>query len=153
MFYLTDASYWITYGFSKVSSSLAWRIPLILQVIWDIIIIVFCIFLPDSPRWLFNQGRHEEGTRALQALRNLPANFEELLAEKDDIITAIQLEQANASSWKACFVDGGIRGNKRVFLACLTLAFQQLSGTNSMFPLILISPAPLLLTKSHPLLL
>lgn len=70
--------------------------------------------------------------KSLQGLRNLPSNAPELLAERDDILTAIELEhqREKGAGWKDCFVDGGIRGNKRVLIAFTTLMFQNFSGTN-----------------------
>jgi hypothetical protein len=126
-----NVAYWLNYGCNYISSSVSWRIPLITQIIWDFLICGMCCFLPDSPRWLYSRGRAEEGLTALQALRNLPRDDPELLQERDDIIAAIKIEGEESQSWKACFVDGGIRGNKRIALACITLIFQQLTGTNS----------------------
>lgn len=93
-----NIAYWLNYGCQYISSSVSWRVPLIMQVLWAILICGMCTVLPDSPRWLYLQGRHEDGMPALQALRNLPADHHDVVTEKSDILAAIQLEHAGASS-------------------------------------------------------
>jgi hypothetical protein len=55
----------------------------------------------------------------------------EVLLERDDILAAIEIEERGQKGWKALFFDGGVRGNKRVLLACTIQFFQELTGTNS----------------------
>jgi len=122
-------AYWIDYGCASIDGSASFRIPMAIQIIWCLLICVMVIWLPDSPRWLYYKGRHEEGLRALAALRGLPLDDRIVLQERDDILAALALEQSEARGWKAIIEDGGIRGNKRVLLAGTTLFFQHLSGT------------------------
>jgi MFS family permease len=42
------------------NSDLAWRIPLWCQMVYSGIVVLGAPFLPESPRWLMAQGRHEE---------------------------------------------------------------------------------------------
>lgn len=127
-----NAAYWIDYGCSFLSGSASFRVPMAMQIIFCLIICFMVIWLPDSPRWLYYRGRTEEALKTLCALRNLPPDHPDLVRERDDILNAIKLEEKASQGWKAVFVDGGVRGNKRVALAAITLFFQHLSGTESL---------------------
>lgn len=46
-------SYWIDFGMSFVDSQASWRFPLALQILFAILILVFILGLPESPRYVF----------------------------------------------------------------------------------------------------
>lgn len=48
-----------------MKSSLSWRLPLIIQVIPSSIVILFCLWLPESPRWLIANDRLDEAQTIL----------------------------------------------------------------------------------------
>lgn len=52
-------------GTVKMSSTWAWRLPLLLQVIPPAIVMVCVWFCPESPRWLVSRGRQEEARAIL----------------------------------------------------------------------------------------
>jgi MFS family permease len=56
----------IAYGTGPIASSLSWRLPLILQVVPSTVVLLGAWLLPESPRWLIANDRHEEA-RALLA--------------------------------------------------------------------------------------
>ncbi|CAK7227917.1 hypothetical protein SBRCBS47491_006728 [Sporothrix bragantina] len=51
---------WSAYGTSRLTTDWAWRIPSILQGTLPLIQFAFLYFVPESPRWLIAQGRHNE---------------------------------------------------------------------------------------------
>lgn len=53
-------SNWVTYGFSFVGGSVAWRIPLAMQFVFIAVLYATVPWLPESPRWLVSKGRFEE---------------------------------------------------------------------------------------------
>jgi MFS family permease len=55
----------IAYGSGPMKSSLSWRLPLILQVVPSTIVVVFSLFLPESPRWLVANDRYKEARKLL----------------------------------------------------------------------------------------
>lgn len=55
----------IAYGTGPLKSSLSWRLPLILQVVPSAIVVIFSLFLPESPRWLVANDRYEEARNLL----------------------------------------------------------------------------------------
>ncbi|KAF7898873.1 uncharacterized protein EAF01_008086 [Botrytis porri] len=50
----------IPYATSYINGSQAWRIPLWLQMTFSGIVFLLVLFLPESPRWLVANDRHEE---------------------------------------------------------------------------------------------
>jgi len=51
-------SYWIDFGFSFLEpSTVSWRFPIALQILFALIILVFIMGLPESPRWLIMKGK------------------------------------------------------------------------------------------------
>ncbi|KAI1773855.1 hexose transporter [Hypoxylon cercidicola] len=55
----------ITYGTAQIPSTWAWRLPSILQGLFMILAVILLPWVPESPRWLVYQGRHEEALEAL----------------------------------------------------------------------------------------
>jgi hypothetical protein len=95
-------SNWITYGFSFVDGSLAWRFPIAFQLVFSFILIGTVPWLPESPRWLLAHGHEEEGLKVLVALEggNATARDEYILAQKNEILEAVRIENETSPSWK-----------------------------------------------------
>ncbi|KAF8476223.1 putative MFS lactose permease [Kalaharituber pfeilii] len=52
---------WVSYGTNlHFHDDRAWRIPLWLQMVFSGIVVFGALLLPESPRWLMSNGRHEE---------------------------------------------------------------------------------------------
>lgn len=50
----------VPYGTSRIDGSQAWRIPVWLQMVFTGVVLVSSPFLPETPRWLIANDRHEE---------------------------------------------------------------------------------------------
>ncbi|KAK1960727.1 general substrate transporter [Colletotrichum sublineola] len=59
---------WVAYGASFISGNDGWRIPVWCQLVTSGIVVVFVFFLPESPRWLVANDRHEEAAKILTTL-------------------------------------------------------------------------------------
>jgi hypothetical protein len=57
--------FYISYGTSGINGTAAFIIPWGLQMIPAILLFVFLLFLPESPRWLARQDRWEEAREVL----------------------------------------------------------------------------------------
>ncbi|KAH0831897.1 general substrate transporter [Lanmaoa asiatica] len=62
------AGYFIAYGSSRLDSSLAWRIPFIVEACVAVMLSIGMPFMPFSPRWLVQRGRFEEAREVLSRL-------------------------------------------------------------------------------------
>ncbi|THH16488.1 hypothetical protein EW146_g4147 [Bondarzewia mesenterica] len=85
----TVIAYWIDFGLSFVDSSLSWRLPIGLQMIFVALLYTGITFLPESPRWLLSTGHEEEGERVVAALANMPIDSEETQLDKRIILESI----------------------------------------------------------------
>jgi MFS family permease len=52
-------------GTAGIHSSASWRIPIWLQCVFAGIVVICAPFLPETPRWLMSQDRHEEALDVL----------------------------------------------------------------------------------------
>jgi MFS family permease len=50
----------VPYGTQSIDGSQSWRIPLWLQMVFAGVVLVASPFLPETPRWLIANDRHEE---------------------------------------------------------------------------------------------
>ncbi len=128
-----DYSDWVGYGFSSVTGSKAWRIPVALQAVFIIPIIVLSQLVPESPRWLV---AHAHPTQALETIARLNAKSTTdpaVLAQYEEMERSVEIEKSlNSGSWSALFArkDDEIRSRRRLLIACFIQASQQLGGIN-----------------------
>lgn len=119
-----------TLGTFAMPNTWAWRIPSALQLVPTAFQLAFIWWLPESPRWLISQDRHEE---ALAILVKYHAegdeNSEFAKAEFAQIQATIAIEQENKKmTWRQYFTTEANR--KRAILALCIGVFTQWSGNN-----------------------
>ncbi|GAA6006789.1 hypothetical protein JCM11491_003181 [Sporobolomyces phaffii] len=104
------SAFWVTYGFSTVKDPIGWRIPLALQGCFVLVTIACLLFMPESPRWLMEAGRVDEGRDILARLHG----HEYATAATEEILQAIAIEKAAEEAapkgYFACF-----HGNDQCF--------------------------------------
>jgi MFS transporter, SP family, arabinose:H+ symporter len=103
----------------------AWRWMLGVAAFPSLIYALFCLGLPESPRWLLSRKGDRE--TALNVLRQIEPDRskEEVEADADEIVAAAQTEQASAGH----FWTGRLR--RPILLAFLIAFFNQMSGINA----------------------
>lgn len=128
------AAAWISYGafvgFAPDDNG-QWRTSLGIQLVPAVILAALILLFPESPRWLIDQGRTDEG---LQTLARLHAhgdiNDAWVRAEYDQIQEAITYEHEHeASSLGELFRDKSCF--RRLFLACAIQASIQMTGVSA----------------------
>ncbi|GAA6028186.1 hypothetical protein JCM8097_006904 [Rhodosporidiobolus ruineniae] len=116
--------FFVCYGTAKMSGSMAWRLPFILQCITGTVVAVLAPtpFIPYSARWLISKGRREEAEKMVDLLVSADHVDErrELLSTPPAARKMSQLE-AMKDIWSP-----GVRG--RTLLGVAVNVFQQLSG-------------------------
>lgn len=121
-------SVWTDYFCSYIDSDLAWRIPLFIQCIIGAILAAGSLMMPESPRWLIDTDKDEEGMRILADLHGGNLDNLEAKAEFREIKDKVIFERESgegrsyATMWR--------KYRRRVILAMSSQAFAQLNGIN-----------------------
>jgi MFS family permease len=55
----------IAHATGPLKTDMSWRLPLIIQVVPSSIVLLGCLFLPESPRWLIANDRYEDARQIL----------------------------------------------------------------------------------------
>ncbi|KAI0766561.1 MFS monosaccharide transporter [Trametes elegans] len=112
----------------------AWQIPISIQFIWAFVLFVGMFWLPETPRWLIKNNRHEDAARSLSRLTSLPVQDPEVQAELDDIRAALREEQERGeNSYADCFKFNRSKIALRTLSGIFIQAWQQLTGINFIF--------------------
>lgn len=120
-------AYFFDYGMSFVRGPVAWRLPIALQIPMAASVALLVVGLPETPRWLIQQGRTEEGVAVLCKVWNTVPEDPVIETEKREILQAITLEEAEPFKWVRIFKRDPVQTGWRVFLACLVLFMNQVS--------------------------
>ncbi|PWZ01811.1 general substrate transporter [Testicularia cyperi] len=147
-------SYWIAFGTQYIGgtgetqSNAAWLVPITIQIVPALILGVGILFVPESPRWLMNEGREQEALTVIAGLRRLPENdllvqmeYLEIKAQKlfEDRVSAHDHPNLQDGSRSSNFKLGlaqykSLVSNpsnlKRTSVAVLVMLFQQWTGVN-----------------------
>ncbi|KAI3397951.1 hypothetical protein diail_10027 [Diaporthe ilicicola] len=126
-------AYWVDYGMSYVDNHSQFRFPLALQCLFAVLTIALMLLLPESPRWLIAQDRHDEARSILLALLPSKKPDEDFVnREMAEIQHAIdeEREAAQGSSYKALLKNGPQKFFYRTMLGIGGQFMQQLSGIN-----------------------
>ncbi|KAI8950640.1 MFS general substrate transporter [Xylaria longipes] len=125
-------AYFINYGFYHLSGQIVWRFPIAFQIVFALSTLVSLPFLPESPRFLYAQGRLSEADEVMAALKGQDVNSEAVQYERAAILAAIADEDlAGEYSLKNIFFDrSGQQIPRRMALVVVIQVIQELSGTN-----------------------
>ncbi|KAM0786056.1 hypothetical protein ACM66B_006867 [Microbotryomycetes sp. NB124-2] len=126
----TAISYWIDYGFSFISSSVSWRVPIALQVVFAIGLLTMIHFLPESPRWLVAHGDLAEAQRVVAALEPAPFHSPEVIGQTRVILESIEGDKQNRGI-ADLFTNGPTQHFRRMLLGGSSQIFQQIGGCNA----------------------
>lgn len=120
-----------TYTYLPASDSGQWRISLGIQIIPAVFLAALILLFPESPRWLIDHGRPEDGLRTLARLHSHgDTNDSWVRAEFEQIQDSITFEHDHeAKSYKELFTNKS--SLRRLFLACSIQASVQMTGVSA----------------------
>ena len=121
---------WVTYGTFNIKNTWSWRIPSVLQGVPSILqICLLYLVVPESPRWLINNGREDQALRVLTKYHCNGDTSDPLAQfEFNEIRQAIRIEKEinRRVTYKSLFTTPG---NRRRMMAIIPYAFfSQWSG-------------------------
>lgn len=123
---------WINFGFRNSTSSVSWRFPVALQIIFPIATFTMVLFLPESPRWLVFQDRVDEAERVFAKLARQPISSESVQQMKLEVITSVEHEKKLRATMK--YTDllrrDRLQSLRRIVTGVSAQVFQQFSGIN-----------------------
>jgi len=122
----------INYGTETMDSSASWRIPNGISFLWALILGAGILFLPESPRYAYRQGREDEARRTIAKLAGVDPNAQSVNVQIDEIRLKLEEERAGAdTSFFEIFT--GPKMFYRTVLGMVLQAGQQLTGANFFF--------------------
>lgn len=127
----TFIAYWLDFGLTYVDSSIQWRLPVAVQIIFALILFVGAIGLPESPRWLIAHDRKEEAYYVLGAVKDLDPADDEIYAEATAISDAVKRFARSQVGMKDLLTGGKTQHFTRMVIGSSTQFFQQFTGCNA----------------------
>lgn len=123
-------AYWVQYGALNISGTASWRLCFALQLVPGVMIGLFTMSRPESPRWLFQHGFEDKATQVLAKLHGKGDTDNPIVrAEVEEIKAVVGLESSPASpSYLKLLFGRDFR--RRTLLAMGIQTMQQLSGGN-----------------------
>lgn len=110
-------------------NDMAWRIPLITQIIPPGLLLIGLTILPESPSWLLIKGRREEAAKSFRRYNGPNFDADAAIAITESAIEREQHEkkQQKGSRWIDCF--RGSNGRRTLIIVMVYLS-QQTIGVN-----------------------
>jgi MFS family permease len=122
---------WGTFIHFPYTSSKQWRIPLGIQIIPGAILAALILLFPESPRWLIQHGKPEEGLKNLAKLHAYGNEKDPWVrAEYEQIQESIAFDQEHeAKSYKELFTS--MPAFRRLLLCVALQASIQMTGVSA----------------------
>ncbi|RDL33016.1 Uncharacterized protein BP5553_08455 [Venustampulla echinocandica] len=98
--------FWINYGITHnvdTTDSIAWRVPMAVQLIPAGLLALMIPVLKESPTWLIKQNREEEACKVYGYLRNLPVDHQYIAEDVAFVKKQIETERSIISGGKPNF--------------------------------------------------
>lgn len=126
------AGYFISFGTSKLgSTSASWRLPIAFQALVAFSMVVACLKIPPSPRWLISKGRSAEAQATLNRLGLASSEIEEVIHQTAEEATDIP-QRSYLWSVKSRLKDFtnvfSKDARKQTSLSCFMMIMLQFSG-------------------------
>ncbi|KAL0934891.1 lactose permease [Colletotrichum truncatum] len=118
-------------GSDHYQGNASWMIPVALQAMFPGIIFLACLFLPESPRWLYTNNKREEAKRVLTKLHAAGNSESEWVKlQLNEYEEFLELEASDKKWWdyRALFKDRA--SFYRLACNCVVSCFGQLAGNS-----------------------
>ncbi|EGV63627.1 sugar transporter-like protein [Yamadazyma tenuis] len=127
----TFIAYWLDFGLSYVNTSVSWRFPVAMQILFALMLLFGMSQLPESPRWLIAHDRKPDALLVLGALNDVEPESDQVLAEITVIADAVNRFDKQQVGFKDLFTGGKTQHFQRMMLGSIGQFFQQFTGCNA----------------------
>lgn len=125
-------AYCINFGTEGIQSATSWRITMGCGFISPTIMGLGMLFIRESPRWDFRNGKRDEAAKTLALLAQVHESHPEVQRELSDIREKLEAETAGGDiAWYEIFTGPAML--RRTLLGMALQALQQLTGANFFF--------------------
>ncbi|KII95678.1 hypothetical protein PLICRDRAFT_170294 [Plicaturopsis crispa FD-325 SS-3] len=125
---------WVDYGFifGSVTGQARWRTPVALQAVFPVLVLCMLPLMPESPRWLATQGRHDEVREVMARVqgRGAKPTDGDVQHAAEIIISTAEHEAKIAGGWREVFQMGESQNFRRILLGGGAQFMQQMAGIN-----------------------
>jgi SP family sugar:H+ symporter-like MFS transporter len=126
-------AYCINYGTEARRSAFSWKVPMGVGFIWSALMMFGILFMQESPRWEYRQGKIDEATHTIAITYGVPEEHPEVQREVQEIQKKLEAERAGGEHHPWYEIFTGPRMGYRVLLGVTLQALQQLTGANYFF--------------------
>jgi len=126
-------AYWLDFGLSFVDGPVQWRLPISFQAFFAICLVLQMLPLPETPRWLIENGRTSEAKEIMARMQgpDTLATDEEVVYQCQQIEKSLEIESAGGPFRFAELLKGGTLQNFRRICLCMAVnVMQQFTGSN-----------------------
>lgn len=111
-------------------SDWAWRLPSLLQGFAPCLLIVLIPFLPESPRWLINQDRLDDGLKVLAQINGSNTDDLAVQVQYREIVDTLNYEKTEGKGIPFRDIVRTAPNRKRLVLALSLAPLTMLTGSN-----------------------
>jgi SP family sugar:H+ symporter-like MFS transporter len=121
-------AYCINFGTEADRSSRAWKIPMGIGFIWSFMMIVGILFMQESPRWEYRQGKIDAARHTIALSYGVTEDHPHVKTEIREIEEKLEAENAGGEHHPWYEIFTGPRMLYRTLLGITLQALQQLTG-------------------------
>lgn len=120
----------INFGTEGIQNTGSWRIVLGIGFLWAIILGLGILCFPESPRFDYRHGKHEQARKSIAVFHGVDINHRIVNDTMKDLAEKLREEDVGAEDRKWSEVFTGPRMRYRILLGMAIQMFQQLTGMN-----------------------
>jgi sugar porter (SP) family MFS transporter len=125
-------AYWIDYGTTtNLTGSVQWRFPLAFQAAFCILTLSTILFLPESPRYLYEKGFNDEADNIMARIYSVEIEDELIVKHRREVLESLKAENEFPFKFTDLLWDSSpLNVTWRIWICVIIQFLQQLGGIN-----------------------